>query len=308
METGAPLAYESQVGFPKGAAWFETRLAPLVRKGRPYAVLAIFRDTTERKNSEFLSIAAERINSAINSTLDFDQIMRTVVSEAAEAICCESALILLREGSGWILRYVYKFRSVLTVPLMVREEPVGSLLFQYNSAPIGFKQSQVDFASRLATSLSLAIENARLYAQQREIADTLQSSLLTMPAGLSGIELSYYYRSVSSDVADVAGDFYDAFELAKDRVVLVVGDVSGKGLQAATLTSLVKNTIRAYAEIDRFPAAVLAGTNEILIKASPSNVLLRRRLPAGDHQACRPKNFFSADRLSRFGHIFRIPI
>ncbi|MHB0980690.1 MAG: MASE3 domain-containing protein [Thermoleophilia bacterium] len=99
------------------------------------------------------------------------------------------------------------------------------------------------------------------------IADVLQEALLSVPPELPGVEFGHLYRS-ATQAARVGGDFYDIFALDDDRVAVVVGDVSGKGLAAATLTSRVKDTMRAYTFEGGSPAWVLERTNSILMRST----------------------------------------
>lgn len=158
-----------------------------------------------------------------------------------------------------------KIKSALAVPLIVKKEVIGVLSFYYHSASECFSQTHIDFANKLSVSMSLAIENARLYSEERHIADTLQESQLILPSEIEKIEFGHIYRSATEE-AQVGGDFYDIIELEHDQVGFVIGDVSGKGLQAANLTSLVKNTIRAYCYENHSTAAVMAKTNDAVIK------------------------------------------
>jgi serine phosphatase RsbU (regulator of sigma subunit) len=100
---------------------------------------------------------------------------------------------------------------------------------------------------RLADQLEqTAEENRQLYAEQRTIAQTLQHALLpeTLPQ-FPGLEVSARYEAGVEGV-DIGGDWYDLISLADDRLLLVVGDVSGKGLRAATTMALLRFAIRAY--------------------------------------------------------------
>jgi sigma-B regulation protein RsbU (phosphoserine phosphatase) len=95
-------------------------------------------------------------------------------------------------------------------------------------------------------------ERERLHA----LATTLQRSLLPPAlAKVPGLETAAYYRAASQD--EIGGDFYDLFPLSADRCALFLGDVCGKGAQAATVTSLIRYTLRAAAVYDPDPAAVL---------------------------------------------------
>ncbi|HZD60096.1 MAG TPA: SpoIIE family protein phosphatase, partial [Anaerolineae bacterium] len=150
--------------------------------------------------------------------------------------------------------------AFMVVPIMLRGEAIGALSFSYYRA-VTFTDEQIDFASKLGTSVSLALENARLYESEKEVADVLQEALLVMPEEIEGTDFSYLYRSATR-TARVGGDFYDIFELEHGKVGIVIGDVSGKGIEAATLTALIKSTIRAHAYEDKSPAVVIAKTNE----------------------------------------------
>jgi len=164
--------------------------------------------------------------------------------------------------------------SVLIVPLLLRQEKIGSVSFHYRSplaCPLGVAEK--DFARRMGTLLSLAFENSKLYTTQREIADTLQTALLTVPKHIPGIDFGYLYRSAAA-TAEVGGDFYDFFALDGNRAGLLLGDVSGKGVQAATLTALVKNTIRALAYENDSPAGVVSKTNAVIFKATPGSIFV----------------------------------
>jgi len=163
----------------------------------------------------------------------------------------------------------YGIRSTIVVPLMVRQEVIGGLAFNYHTAPVTFTAAQIDFADKLGTTVSLALENARLYEAKRDIADTLQEAILAMPQRIEGIDFGYLYRS-ATEAARVGGDFYDLFELGNSKVGIAIGDISIKGLEAAALTSLVKNTVRAYAYEDIPVASVMKKTNEAITRMMPS--------------------------------------
>ncbi|HZD59320.1 MAG TPA: SpoIIE family protein phosphatase, partial [Anaerolineae bacterium] len=159
----------------------------------------------------------------------------------------------------------YDIRSILAIPITIWGDVIGTLFFSYRSTPVAFTEAQVDFAGDLGTSISFALENARLYEAKRNIADTLQSAILKVPREIPGIDFGYLYRS-ATEVARIGGDLYDFFELENGRIGFVIGDVAGKGLEAAAITSIVKSTIRAFAHRDHAPSRVLAETNSAIAK------------------------------------------
>jgi sigma-B regulation protein RsbU (phosphoserine phosphatase) len=123
-------------------------------------------------------------------------------------------------------------------------------------------------------------------ARARLLARTLQDSLLPpdLPR-VPGLDLGAVHRPAGRG-DEVGGDFYDVFSTAPDDWMVVIGDVVGKGVAAATLTSLVRHTVRAVAMRVRDPRAVLAALNEALLQQHAERVctvaLLRIRLAAGD--------------------------
>jgi serine phosphatase RsbU (regulator of sigma subunit) len=118
-----------------------------------------------------------------------------------------------------------------------------------------------DLAGRLEVT---ANENERLYAEQRGIAQTLQHALLPdrLPQ-LPGIQTSARYEAGEEGV-DIGGDWYDVIELDGRRLLLVVGDVSGRGLHAATTMAALRYAIRAYAAQSDGPAEILTKTSRLM--------------------------------------------
>ena len=163
-------------------------------------------------------------------------------------------------------------KSLLAVPLFGKGAVIGCALFYASSAVKRFTEAEVDFGRKLGSAVALALENARLYRTEREIAHVLQAALLTLPDTVHGIEFANSYSS-ATDMTDVGGDFYDIFELNDDDIGITIGDISGKGLDAAVLTSLVKNTIHAFAsETGKSPARVLTQANDVVYRSTPAEV------------------------------------
>jgi PAS domain S-box-containing protein len=164
-----------------------------------------------------------------------------------------------------------RIRSLLIVPVVVQHEAVGALVFHNREAILGFGEVSVEFAERLMAIATLALENARLYEREHRIADTLQQAILTPLEEVPGLRSAVLYRPASAS-ANVGGDFYDLFRLDDGRVALVVGDVSGKGLEAARLTSLLHDSIRAYAYEDSDPWSVFTRVNRLVYRLSPPDM------------------------------------
>jgi serine phosphatase RsbU (regulator of sigma subunit) len=119
------------------------------------------------------------------------------------------------------------------------------------------------FLGALAGQCAIAVERARLYGRERSTAVALQRSLLPdrLP-NATGVELAARFLPGSED-AEVGGDWYDAFTLPDGRLVLVVGDVMGKGVIAAAGMGRLRAALRALALVNPLPEAVLGGLDRV---------------------------------------------
>lgn len=148
--------------------------------------------------------------------------------------------------------------STVMLPLHARGHLTGALVLGRAGAerdPLG--PDDVTFGEEIASRLGVALENAQLYEQQREIAVGLQLSLLpeAVPE-LPGNRLAVRYRPGQHHM-EVGGDWYDAFELPDGRLALAVGDVVGRGLSAAAAMGRLRTALAALGpEADR-PAVLL---------------------------------------------------
>jgi serine phosphatase RsbU (regulator of sigma subunit) len=148
---------------------------------------------------------------------------------------------------------------VLIVPMRMGARVLGTMTLVSAESGRRFTDEDRHFAEHLAARAAVAVENARLYTQRSEIATTLQRSLMptTLPR-IEGWALATLYRPAGAGAhVEVGGDFYDAFETDHGWLVLI-GDVTGKGVEAAAMTSLVRHGARFLAEEMCEPAQILA--------------------------------------------------
>jgi serine phosphatase RsbU (regulator of sigma subunit) len=99
--------------------------------------------------------------------------------------------------------------------------------------------------------------------REHRISEILQQALLTIPTGIDGVDVEWFYESATERTL-VGGDFYDLFTVSPGRVAVSMGDVSGKGIGAASVTAMVKNALRAHFVDGATPAAALTKTNELV--------------------------------------------
>lgn len=165
--------------------------------------------------------------------------------------------------------------SYLGMPLVSRARVLGCLSLAVDS--VGVRRYDLDdlaLVQDLAQRVALALDHVRLFDAQRHIAMTLQASLLPpgLP-GIPGVEIAARYRAAGT-TSEVGGDFYDVFPVNDGAWALAMGDISGKGVEAASLTALARYTVRAAAREHREPREILLQLNEAVMDERPSSRFL----------------------------------
>jgi serine phosphatase RsbU (regulator of sigma subunit) len=148
-----------------------------------------------------------------------------------------------------------------------------------------YDESDLELAEELGRRAAVAIDNARLFRERSHVARTLQQSLLPpeLPQ-VPGVELGANYHA--AEEMEVGGDFYDVFDTGDGGWGVVMGDVCGRGADAAALTALARYTVRAAAMQDRRPSTILRTLNEAIVRQRPdysfATVAYLRLRPDGD--------------------------
>jgi GAF domain-containing protein len=155
--------------------------------------------------------------------------------------------------------------SFVAVPLTLRGETLGVFEIVYRDGPHRFDAVAQEYLSHLAGAASLAYGRMREYEHQQRIADTLQAALLRLPPAVDGIRFASHYAA-ASDEALVGGDFFDVFEIVPSQIGITIGDVSGKGLAAAIITSRVRDCLRLCALDGLSPAECVSKTSRLLFR------------------------------------------
>jgi serine phosphatase RsbU (regulator of sigma subunit) len=216
------------------------------------------------------------------------QVLRTgrseLVPEIPESLVEEAA----RDAEHREILRGLGLKSYIIVPLVARGRIFGAISLVSAESGRRYGQAELELVEELAGRAALAVDNARLYRVRAQVARTLQEGLL--PSRLPevpGVEVGLRY--VSAGEIDVGGDFYDLFdtrtvdqngsssEPPSSSWGVVIGDVSGKGAEAAAVLALARYTIRAMATRESHPSAVLTGLNE---------AMLRQRREHDDHKFC----------------------
>jgi PAS domain S-box-containing protein len=158
-------------------------------------------------------------------------------------------------------------RSALAVPMIARGKVVGAISMVSGDDSRRFREDDLVLAEELARRCALALDNARLFRERSRIARTLQESLLPpMLPELPGLDLAARFRAAGEGL-EVGGDFYDLFETGDSGWAVAIGDVCGKGSEAAAITALARYTVRAAAmRHGGEPSQILGVLNEALLR------------------------------------------
>ena len=156
--------------------------------------------------------------------------------------------------------------SAMVVPMAARGRTLGSLTLVSAESARTFAEDDLLLAQDLAGRMGTALDNARLYRDRSRIARALQDSLLppALPE-VAGLDVAARFRA-AGEGNEVGGDFYDLFDTGGSRWAVVIGDVCGKGADAAAVTALARYTLRTAAMRERWPSQVLATLNEAMLR------------------------------------------
>jgi phosphoserine phosphatase RsbU/P len=162
--------------------------------------------------------------------------------------------------------------SLVGAPLVVEGRVLG-IVHAGSRTRRPFSVEDAGLLQLAADRMALAIDHARLYAKAREVACTLQRSLLPgrLPE-VPGIDIAArYYPAADGD--EVSGDFFDVFR-CQGGWIAAIGDVVGKGPAAAALTAQARHTLRTLARYERDPATMLAALNDALVEELPADTFV----------------------------------
>ncbi|RPI06734.1 MAG: GAF domain-containing protein [Ignavibacteriae bacterium] len=169
--------------------------------------------------------------------------------------------------------------SLLTVPLLSHGKLIG-VLHATKDFQNAFDQDDIDVMTTFADHVSIAIENSRLISksiererlhQEMMVAQRMQKRLL--PQSLPDLPEAEF-AAVSESSLEVGGDYYDLIALPDDRIGIVVGDVSGKGVSAAFYMAEVKGIVMTLSKICKTPHQLLSRANDTLMETLEKNMFI----------------------------------
>ena len=191
------------------------------------------------------------------------QVLRTGVSQVVNEIPDELLREAVSRSRAARVPAQLGMRAAMVVPMTAASGVIGTISFVSAESGRPFTAADVELAEELGRRAGAAVENARLYTERSRSPQTLQMGLLpdALP-DIAGFELAALYRPAGAE-SFVGGDFYDAF--ATDRGwMIVVGDVTGRGAEAAALTAQARHTLRTAGTLLGDPVAAIDHLNRAL--------------------------------------------
>jgi GAF domain-containing protein len=291
-EEPEPLLVRNVSRTTREERWLLHKATPLFdADGSLSLIVSVVEDFTEVKRAELAQRLLAEAGQELSSSLDYEKTLQQVARLAVPVLADWCGVVM--RGDGDALRQVAMAcadpnnvtnarefvtgaaevietgradvtTDVIVVPLAIAgQRPIGALTLAMVESGRKFVDGDRALAAELGLRAAIAVENARLYAERSEIATTLQRSLLPpdLPE-IPGFRLASLYRA-AGEQNDVGGDFYDAFEVPGGWMV-VVGDVAGRGAEAAALTSLTRYTFRTAGKLLGDPIAALEQLNAAL--------------------------------------------
>jgi PAS domain S-box-containing protein len=242
--------------------------------GTPEMAINVMEDVTETKLAERAQRFLADVSAALAESLNYEATLRTVERLAVPTVAdhveiddvvprdparADAVRAVLTTGVA-VLR-----PALIVAPLVARGRTLAALSLIRDNGHRPYEERDRDVAVEVGRRAGLALANAELYSERAHTARALQESLLPpMLPAIPGLEVASRFRAAGT--GDVGGDFYDLFEVGDGGWALVVGDVCGKGPDAAAVTALARYTIRAGAMQRSYPSHILSLLNDALLR------------------------------------------
>ncbi len=231
-------------------------------RGQLQRVAAVHRDPARAELARRLAQLPPR---AVESEHPAARVLRSGRSELFREITDGQLADVARDGRHMQLLGGLNLRSLAIVALQVPGRVIGLLTLATDESRRHLQHDDVELAEQLARRAAVAVENARLHTRLAGVAETLQRSLL--PGALPdvpGWEIASLYRPAQTELRiDVGGDFYEFFE--RDGTwFAIIGDVTGKGVTAASVSALMRHGARVASRAEPAPSAILGRLDEVL--------------------------------------------
>jgi len=207
-------------------------------------------------------VAEPRLAAAVSTVLGRPQPLR---AQRRQPLLLTAGVLARLGGAHALLRpFLDAGSTAALLPIVSATELLAELAIVSLDPAEPITEETLASALPVLRQAALAIDNARLYQQQKEFTETMQRSLLPreLPA-VSGLEVGSVYESAAR--VDVGGDVYDFLELVDGRLAVVLGDVTGHGIEATADMAMAKFVFRSLAREHSDPGEFLARANDVVV-------------------------------------------
>jgi serine phosphatase RsbU (regulator of sigma subunit) len=259
-------------------------------------------------------VADPKVRAAAEAILTRPQPMSAPLArrlvKSKRAVLLRAGTASARDTHTLLEPFLQQGSTAAVLPLATPGEVLGTLTIVSLDPTRPLQKETVDAAMAVTAQAALAIDNARLYQQQKDFSETMQRSLLprALPA-VPGLDVGHVYQS--SARVDVGGDVYDFLALDRGRLAVVIGDVLGKGIQAAADMAMAKFSFRALARTHPDPSDFLANANEVVLEEIESGKFITMLYvtvdPASGEVACASAGHPSMRLVTADGRVTGVP-
>ena len=259
IDARSSYVLRNRVVWPDGTVrWIEAHgKVTTDEQGNPTGTIGCVRDVTERVEvQEAQADAAARARLLQEVTADFGRAWTLEQVADVLAASLERVSAIIGEGVELVVPRALTGVSGSDVFVASAEHPIDA--------------EDLQLLDTLASQCAIAAQRAELLGRTSEIAEQLQSSLAASPLpDLEHFELAVHYAPGGDELEHVGGDWYDAVRTADGSLALVVGDVMGRGVGAATTMIRIRAGIRGLLTVDPAPQAVLTAADDLMARDAP---------------------------------------
>jgi serine phosphatase RsbU (regulator of sigma subunit)/PAS domain-containing protein len=251
------------------------------------------------------SIVSLYAEARLDALQDDEVVVRAMESGQAQFIDVDTTptiQAMIQPGPVRELLGLLEPAHVIVLPLIGRNGPVGMLSLANDARRGPFSHEDLVTAGHVSGRAGLVLDNARLYRQQRELAEGLQRSLLTEPAEPDHLQVVVRYAP-AAETAQVGGDWYDAFLQTNGAMTMVIGDVIGHDTEAASAMGQIRSIVRTVGAVGTdSPSEILDKVDQVMetLQIHTTATAVVARLEQTDHEIERQ---VTRMRWSSAGHL-----
>ena len=259
LEARSSYVLRNRMSWPDGTIrWIEAHgKVTTDARNNPTGTIGCVRDITDR-----VRVQEREADAAARALL-----LQEVTADLSHAWSLDQVAAVMAAGLGRV-REILREGVELRLPDDLATVSSGDALVASTRRPLSPQDTQL--LDTLASQGAIAAQRAELEARTADIAEQLQSSLAASPLPVvERLELEVHYAPGGDELEHVGGDWYDAVRTPNGTLALVVGDVMGRGVRAATTMIRVRAGIRGLLTVDPAPQAVLTAADDMMTRDAP---------------------------------------